>query len=470
MRPFLKTYRLSLLFGCLILFLCRCGNSGKERGDEVSATTTDWPQILEKGRITAATLYGSTSYFQYKMQAMGYEYDLVKDFAKTHDLELDLKVARTTSELIDMLDKGEADLIAYPMPVSNRLKEQATYCGHETLSSQVLVQRANKGDTILRDVTELLGKDIFVKPHTKYSQRLKNLDMELGGGIQIHEVESDSITIEDLIEMVSKGEIPYTICDDYTARLNKTYYWNLNVELKISFMQRSSWIVRKTSPQLAQIVNEWASDKTGRRIYSATTKRYFELSKQQIPDSLPPVKDGHLSPYDQLFKKHAKLIGWDWQLIAAIAYQESRFNTHLVSWAGAEGLMGIMPSTARALGITPHELRDPDASVRAGVDCLRRFRQGFLSINDEQEKIRFTLAAYNAGIGHVFDARALAQKYGKDPNKWNDVEEYIRLKSNPDYYNDPVCKHGYLRGSETADYVNEIMERYQYYKRESSQS
>ena len=469
MPPLHKTYWLCLVLGCIVLSLCRCGNGNASADDETTGTeAADWPQIQARGKIIAATLYGSTSYFQYKMQPMGYEYDLVKDFAKTHDLELELKVARTNSELVEMLDNGEADLIAYPMPVSNRLKEKVIYCGHETISSQVLVQRANKGDTILKDVTELLGKEVYVKPKTKYSQRMHNLDMELGGGIQIHEVESDSIMIEDLIEMVSKGEIPYTVCDDYTARLNKTYYWNLNIDLKISFRQRSSWIVRQETPELAKAINAWATDKTGRRVYSATAKRYFELSKQQAPDSLPPIKDGHLSPYDPLFQKHAKLIGWDWQLIAAIAYQESRFNTHLVSWAGAEGLMGIMPNTAKALGITPHELREPDTSIRAGVDCLRRFRQGFLSITDEQEKILFTLAAYNAGIGHVFDARALAKKYGKNPDSWSDVSEYIRLKSNPTYYNDPVCKHGYLRGSETADYVDEVMERYHYYKKASS--
>ena len=126
-----------------------------------------------------------------------------------------------------------------------------------------MIQRANKGDKLLTDVTQLIDKNVYVKPNTKYSERLKNLDEELGGGIHIQKVENDSIATEDLIEMVSLGEIPYTISDDNTARLNKTYYWNINVDLKVSFPQRSSWGVRKSSPDLAKAIDEWASDKTG---------------------------------------------------------------------------------------------------------------------------------------------------------------------------------------------------------------
>ena len=316
----------------------------------------------------------------------------------------------------------------------------------------------------ITDVTELLGKDVYVKPGTKYFERLKNLDVELGGGIRIHEADADTVTTEDLIGMVSQGEIPYTISDENIARLNKTYFWNLNVSLKISFMQRSSWVVRKSSPELAKAIDAWASDKAGTHVYKALTKRYFELSKQPVTTELPEVKNGHVSPYDELFRKHAKNIGWDWQLLASIGYQESRFNPNVVSWAGAEGLMGIMPNTAKALGVTPHELKNPDTGIRTGVDCLRRFRQGFGKITDPVEKIKFTLAAYNAGIGHIYDAQRLAEKYGKDPYVWDDnVAEYIRMKNDPEYYNDPVCKHGYLRGSETFNYVREVMERYNYY-------
>lgn len=451
-----------LLLFVLLLYGCY---SHKQEKEEDVPIPIDLPQLKAEGEITAVTLYSSTSYFQYKMQPMGYEYDLIKNFANSQGLKLNIKVAENATRLVEMLEAGEADVVAYPIPVSSKLKQEVIYCGREELTSQVLVQRANKGDTILTDVTQLIGKDVYVKPKTKYAERLHNLDVELGGGIQIRDIGKDTITSEDLIEMVSQGKIPYTISDDNIARLNKTYFWNINTNLKVSFMQRSSWVVRKSSPELAAAIDAWASDNTGKYTYKAAIKRYFELGKQPFEADIPEVKNGHISPYDPLFRKHAKNIGWDWQLLASISYQESHFNPSVVSWAGAEGLMGIMPNTAKALGVTPHELKEPDTGIRTGVDCLRRFRQGFSEITDPLEKTKFTLAAYNAGIGHVYDAQRLARKYGKDPTKWDDnVAEYIRLKSDPSYYNDSVCKHGYLRGSETYNYVREVLQRYNYYK------
>lgn len=450
-------------FLMLCAWLLACASPSAHEEEEEAALSVDLPELRERGELVAVTLYRSTSYFQYKMQEMGYEYDLVKDFARSQGLKLTIKVAENRQRMIEMLSQGEADVVAFPIPVQNRLKEQVIYCGQERIDRQVLVQREVKGEKPLRDVTELIGKEIYVKANTRYSERMVNLNKELGGGIILHEVEADSVTTEDLIEQVSLGKIPYTVSDERMARLNKTYYWNLHIGLEVSFPQRSFWVVRRSSPQLAEAINGWAEGKQARTSFKAITKRYFELGKQPLVTEIPPIRGGHISPFDALFKKYAKTIGWDWRLLASISYQESRFDPAVVSWAGAEGLMGIMPGTAKALGVTPHELKDPEVGLRIGVECLRRFRQGFSGIEDPEERIKFTLAAYNAGIGHVFDARRLAEKYGKDPGVWDQVAEFIRLKNDPDYYNDPVCKHGYLRGSETFLYVREVMERYHFY-------
>ena len=270
--------KIILLFSFALL-LSGCNRARQEQGQEDDDVTIDLPQLKAQGEITAVTLYSSTSYFQYKMQPMGYEYELIKDFARSEGLKLNIKVAESPAKLIEMLEAGEADVVAYPIQISNRMKEKLIYCGREEQDCQVLIQRANKGDKVITDVTELLGKDVYVKPGTKYFERLKNLDVELGGGIRIHEADADTVTTEDLIGMVSQGEIPYTISDENIARLNKTYFWNLNVSLKISFMQRSSWVVRKSSPELAKAIDAWASDKAGTHVYKALTKRYFELSK-----------------------------------------------------------------------------------------------------------------------------------------------------------------------------------------------
>ena len=450
-----------LLIVCL--FLCRC--YGGKKMDEV---VVDFPTIMEKGEITVVTLNGSTSYFQFKMQPMGYEYDLIADFAKERRLNLNVKVAENITRLFEMLQSGEADVVAYPVQLDRKTKQEVLPCGHERQTNLVIIQRANPGDTLIRDVTQLIGKDVYVKPGTHYHNRLENLNSELGGGIHIVDVEEEILSTEDLIEMVSVGNIPYTVCEDDVARLNRTYFRNINTNLEISFKHRSSWIVRKSSPLLADAINEWASNKTRINTYQAISKRYFERSKDFIPilnTVVPRVVDGQISPYDHLFKKYAPLLDWDWQLLASIAYQESQFIPSAVAWSGAEGLMGVMPRTAGHLGFQPGEMQDPEKCIRAGVECLLQFRKGFTEVSDSLEQVRLTLASYNAGIGHVNDARLLAEKYGKDPHVWNDnVAEFILLKSESQYYTDPVCNHGYLRGKETYNYVAEVQERYKYYK------
>ena len=172
-----------------------------------------------------------------------------------------------------------------------------------------------------------------------------------------------------------------------------------------------------------------------------------------------------LTPYDSLFQKHARSLGWDWRLLASIAWQESRFGNAERSRAGARGLMGVMPGTAKALKIPPEQLTDPDVCIGAGTEVLRIFSRGFRGVADTTELIKLTLAAYNAGIGHVYDARRLAVKHGKNPAVWDgNVAEFILLKRKPEFYNDSVCRHGYLRGRETFNYVKEILACYERYK------
>ncbi|NDW18967.1 lytic transglycosylase F [Dysgonomonas sp. 216] len=439
------------LFCCFLLFSCKTDRQEK---------VWDFEQIKESGKLNVITLSSSYSYFIYKEEPMGYDYDLAKDFADYHNLELNIIVAENATRLIQMLQNGEGDIIAYPIVIQNSLKDSLVYCGPQQVSHQVLVQRSNSADTLLTDVTELIGKDIYVKHNTKYYQRLVNLNAELGGGIDIKDIVKDTVTTEDLIEMVSDGKIKYTVSDDYVAKLNRTYYNNINISLALSFDQRSSWLVRKNTPELAKALEEWGETIDKTPVYKAITKKYFELSKMPfdgeyiVPDSLPK---GSISGYDPLFRKYAENSDFDWFLLAAMAYQESRFKPNLTSWAGATGLMGLMPRTAVSLGISVEDRTNPELSIMASVKLLERLDKMFVkSVPDKDERINFILAAYNGGHGHIYDAQALARKYGGDPSTWDSVHKFLELKSNPDYYNDPVVKNGYLRGTETLNYVKQV--------------
>ncbi|MDR1120697.1 MAG: transporter substrate-binding domain-containing protein [Dysgonamonadaceae bacterium] len=452
----------------LLLYLSLCFLSCVEHKREKPAPPRDFAAIKDSGTINVITLYSSISYFIYKGEAMGYEYDLLKDFADSHQLKINLKIAANVNTLTEALLKGEADVIAYNIPVTNDMKPFVRYCGRELITQQVLVQRANRNDTILDNVIQLIGKDVWVKHNTRYYDRLVNLNKEVGGGIFIHDISKDTINTEDLIEMVSKGKIPYTVSDDNIAQLNRTYFSNIDIRLKLSHPQRSSWAVRENAPQLAEALNQWFSENRNTTRYRAIMKRYFEMSKW--PDASATafgrlLANGQISPFDSIFKKYAPAINKDWRLLASIAFQESRFDTTRVSWVGASGLMGLMPLTAEAMGIDREERSNPEASIRAAVEYIRIAERSFRNIPDENERIKFILATYNAGIGHVFDAQALTVKYGKDAGIWDDnVEEYVRLKSFPAYYNDSICRHGYLRGSETTAYVRDVMLRWQFYR------
>lgn len=444
----------------LLLAVIACKTKPSKQGEQ----SYDLPQIQDSGELVVITLYSSTSYFNYRGQEMGFQYELSEQFAKSLGLKLSVKVANNTKEMIEMLMTGQGDLIAYQLPITKERKDSLLFCGEEIVTHQVLVQRTTLKNPIIKDVTELIGKTIYVKPG-KYHTRLLNLNEELGSGIDIRLVDNDSVTIEDLITQVSLGQIPYTICDNDIAQLNKTYYPNLNINLQVSYDQRAAWAVRRNTPLLAQAANEWHRVNQTSPEYTASMKRYFEVSKAVPYAAILSLKDGKISHFDPLFRKYSKEIDWDWKLLAALAYTESNFDTTVVSWAGAQGLMQLMPATAKAMGVPPGMEHNPEESIKAAVKYIRLTDKNLRMIPDFNERINFVLGAYNAGIGHIYDAMALAEKYGNDKYVWtNHVEKYILLKSNEEYFNDPVCKYGYFRGGETYTFVRDINSRFENYK------
>ena len=171
-----------------------------------------------------------------------------------------------------------------------------------------------------------------------------------------------------------------------------------------------------------------------------------------------------ISPYDSLFQVYADTIGWDWKMLAAVAYVESKFDTAAVSAVGAQGLMQMMPRTARAMGVPEGMERDPNESVRAATDYFIYLSRIFRRV-PENERMHFVLAAYNAGFGHIYDAMRLADKYGKDRHVWNDnVETYLRLKNDSVYYTDSVCRNGKFSGIETTLFVRKVQHKYSEYR------
>ena len=225
---------------------------------------------------------------------------------------------------------------------------------------------------------------------------------------------------------------------------------------------KSHWLVNKETTLLAQSIDEWYSPELVEQKKQSATP-IAKPRKQPRPVMMDAAK-GQISPYDALFQRYASSIGWDWRLLAAQCYQESAFDPNAVSWAGAQGLMQIMPATAEKLGINAADVFDPETNIEASVRYIKQLNHQFSDIPGSSIRIPFVLAAYNGGTNHVRDAMALARKNGKNAKVWREVEPFILKLSEPRYYTDPVVTSGYLRGSETHGYVRAIMDRWGQYR------
>ncbi len=225
---------------------------------------------------------------------------------------------------------------------------------------------------------------------------------------------------------------------------------------------RTQWLVNPQLKELQVAVDKWYRPDMLATLEKQRAARLKEPAvKRKAQPQMLNAKKGVISKYDAILQRGAASIGWDWRLLAAQCYQESAFDPRAVSWAGARGLMQIMPATGAALGL--NNPWDPEQNVSAAVKYLGQLQLQFSDINDRKERINFVLAAYNGGVGHVRDAMALAKAYGANPQRWRDVERYILLLQKPQYYTQPCVHYGYLIGTETAGYVSAIQERWRQY-------
>ena len=448
-----------LLLAWALLATLSCGRSDKPV--EVQHRLPD--------TLTVGTLYSPTGFFILKGDTMGYDYDRICDFARSRGIALRFKVARSMPALIDMLKNRSVDVLACEIPVTAEYKSRVLHCGAVNETYQVLVQHSGAG--VIHDVTQLIGRDVYVEKGSKYESRLRNLDNEVGGGIKIHTVEGEEALPTELIQRVSRREIPFTIVDSDIAQMNLTYYDSINIQLRVGFEQRSSWAVARRDQWLADSINEWAASLDAQEYSKQALKHYFEMNRGPKPDSvkvdtLAVTPPGGISPYDPVFKQYAKEMGWDWRLLAAIAYSESGFDPNATSWMGARGLMQVMPKTAQSFGVAEADLGNPDVSVRVASKILKELDGIMRSKTGAGDRIKFVLAAYNAGSGHVTDAIALARKYELNPRVWSEnVEQAMLWKMDPEYYNDSVCTNGYCRGTEPVDYVVKVLNCYENYKK-----
>lgn len=446
---------LTLLLGTGALLSCK----GKSEETPNAA-------IAHKDTLRVATIYGPASFFSYRDTLMGYDYDFMEALAADHDKSVRWVVARSIDEAVDMAVDGDVDLIAAPIPVDEAEKEwsdKIVLCGPTKSVDEVLIQPQN--EVALVNLPDLKGHTIYVIQGSDSEVNLRYVDRQIGGGINIVAIDPDSLAIEDMLAEVADGSRGWVATDRETAKINKTYHPELQITLSLSSPQNTRWGVAMAHKELGKAIDQWCAEGVAVKERADILYKYLDAQK------VAPVsganydrdfKNGYASPYDPLFKAHAEGSRWDWRLLAAQGYTESRFDSTARSFAGASGVMQIMPGTARDFGLKKTEMKSPARSIETAVKILDRYDQMMADkVPDPEERTKFALAAYNAGPGHVLDAINLAKKYGYDPTVWDgNVEKAMLMKMNRKYYRDPVVKFGYSRGRETVDYVNRI---YKYY-------
>jgi membrane-bound lytic murein transglycosylase F len=427
--------------------------------DQDKQFTGDFDQIRKRRVLRVLLRNNAASYFLYRGELMGFEYELAREFADYHGLRLEVVVPPGYQELTTWLLEGKADIaMGFLEPDDLQRRLGIDYSDPYHFARQHIVVHK---DNIAISLADLDDQTISVRSRSHYWKSLSRLQNG-GAGFNLRATDDD-VETEYLIQQVGHGKYKATMADEHL----------LDIELAKSIPVRSahalelevphSIALRKRNPELKRALDEFVKRIYKSEFYNVIYLEYFKnrrsvqrLARGRIID---PSK-GQISPYDELVRKYSDRYGFDWRLVTAQMYQESRFNPKAKSHIGARGLMQLMPRTAKEMGVI--DIVDPASSIRGGVKYLDWLRDRFdagLAISD---RLWFTLAAYNAGSGHVQDARRLAGQLGHDPDRWfGHTEQAMLLLGKKQYAK--KARYGYVNGSEPVNYVRDIKQRFEAY-------
>ncbi len=423
-------------------------------GHATDVSQGDLDAIRKRGSLRMLTRNNAVSYFLHKGQQQGFDYELLKLFAADQGLRLDVVVPPEAGDLIPWLLEGKGDVIAAQMTVTDERKAKVAFSTPYLSADEVVVQPA--GAPPWTTLADLKGKTLHVRKSSSYRATLDGLQAQYGPFTVVDAPED--VETEELIARVGRGELPATVADSNIAAVELAYRSDVQLTLPLKTGGSIAYATRPTSTQLQDALNAFVKKRFRGLEYNVLKKQYFESKRVRAAAPEAELRAaGAVSEYDALLKERAREYGLDWRLLAAQAYQESRFDPKAKSWVGAQGLFQVMPATGRELGFT--DLEDPGQGVHAGAQYMAQLIDSFDSKIPFKHRVRFALAAYNAGRGHVEDARQLAAEQGLDPNRWfGNVEKTMLLLQQPRYAR--RARHGYCRGEEPVKYVSEIQSRY----------
>lgn len=421
--------------------------------EELDSAVGDLDVIRKRGSLRLLTRNNAVTFFLHKGERRGFDYELAKLLARALGVRLEVVVAPTYDALVPMLLEGRGDLIAASFTVTPERQRQVAFSTPYLFVNEVLVERADAG-TPVTSLSMLRGQPVTVRASSSYTSTLATLD----AGVSIVPADED-FEVEDLIADVATGQTKYTVADSHFLEAELLTRNDVRRGLTLSNERAIAFAVRPDTPALLAAVNAFVK-KTYRGLeYNVIKKRCFADKRQAVvARTEDSFKTGSLSKFDGVIRKYSTQYGFDWRLMSAQAWRESRFDPKATSWVGAQGLFQVMPATGKEMGFV--KLFEAETGTHAGIKYMATLLKRFPAALPLDERVRFSLAAYNAGFGRVEDARRLAHELDLDPDTWRgNVERAMALLAQPRYAR--RARSGYCRCQEPVDYVNVIENKYQ---------
>lgn len=418
----------------------------------LSACTDDAyiERVQNEGKLVVVTRNAPTTYYVGRDGATGFEYDLVSAFAEHLGVEVELVVRDNPAEILAMIAAGEADIAAAGLTRTQQRQDRVLFSrSYQEVTQQVVCRR---GGAQPSQVEDLLGLSIEVPAETSYVEQLNQLQQDYPElSWQVHPEHNT----EYLLEKVWQRELDCTIGDSNIVAVNQRYMPELSVRFDLSQPQPLAWALPSQAEGLQRALNNWLEMFRESGQLQALVNKYYgfidvfdyvntRVFQRKVKTLLPK--------YQALFQEAGKKHGIDWVLLAAQAYQESHWDRRARSPTGVRGIMMLTLPTAREVGIKSR--LDARQSIFGGAKYLADLRSRLPEEIAEPDRTWIALAAYNVGMGHVYDARNLARELGSNPDLWHDFRDVLPLLSQKKYYKD--LRYGYARGSEPVRYVQRI--------------
>lgn len=416
------------------------------------AYSADFDEIKQRKVLRMLLRNTAASYYLWRGELRGFEYELVKRFADQHRLRLEVVVPPSRQALLSWLREGRGDIAGGFW--SGKAPAGVAWSRRYHQAQPTLVGPAE--DAELTELSQLRGRRIAVVPNSPAWIWLVEHRAEYG---YVLKPIGEDLVAEEIVDKVAARDYDLAVIDDHRLAVELALHDDVRRLFPIGDEVPQHWAVRGEDSGLIKALNAFLKKEYRGVFYNIIYKRYFEnehrIRSQQSERA--DRGDGSLSPFDKLVRKYGEQYAFDWRLITAQMYQESRFDPKAKSNAGAKGLMQVMPRTAKQFGFT--KLYEPEIGLHAGVKYMDWVRDRFPEELPITDRVWFSLAAYNAGFGHVSDARRLAAKQGWDRDRWfGNVERAMLLLSKRKYAKQ--ARYGYVRGAEPVKYVAQIRSRY----------